>query len=39
MGMGLYIVKRVVKSFDGRIRLVPAPDGFATAMEVRMPNA
>lgn len=39
MGMGLYIVRRVVKSFEGRIRLVEPPDGFATALEVRMPNA
>lgn len=39
MGMGLYIIKRVVKSFDGRIRVVTPPDGFVTAMEVRMPSA
>lgn len=38
MGMGLYIVRRVVKSFDGKIRLVTPPDGYATAMELRMPN-
>jgi signal transduction histidine kinase/anti-sigma regulatory factor (Ser/Thr protein kinase) len=44
MGMGLYIVRRVLESLagekkkgKGRIRVVEPPNGFVTAMEVRIP--
>lgn len=39
MGMGLYIVRRVVKSFGGKAQLVAPPDGFTTTFELRLPNA
>lgn len=34
MGLGLYIVKRVLRSADGDISLVSPPEGFTTAFEV-----
>lgn len=39
MGLGLYIVRRVVRSLKGQAKLVQPPDGFATSIELRLPNA
>jgi signal transduction histidine kinase len=38
MGLGLYIVKRVVRSYKGKARLVAPPDGYATTFELRFKN-
>ena len=39
MGLGLYIVRRVVRSLKGHTKLVTPPDGFSTSIELRFPNA
>jgi signal transduction histidine kinase len=36
-GLGLYIVKRVVRNEGGDIELVEPPEGYATAFEVKYP--
>jgi signal transduction histidine kinase len=38
MGMGLYIVRRVMRSLRGQARLAPAAEGFSTTLELRFPN-
>lgn len=35
VGLGLYVVQRVVESSGGEIEVVEAPDGFETCFEVR----
>lgn len=35
VGLGLYVVKRVVNSSDGEIEVVEPPEGFETCFEVR----
>ena len=37
-GLGLYIVRKVVKDADGEISLVETPDEYETALEVRFPR-
>ena len=37
MGLGLSLVRRGVQAFGGEIELVPAPPGFITCMQVRLP--
>ena len=39
MGLGLYIVRRVLRSYKGQVRLVSPIDGFTTTFELRLPNA
>ena len=38
MGLGLYIVKRVVRSYNGKARLVAPADGYTTTFELRFKN-
>ena len=37
MGLGLTLVRRGAEAFGGRAEVVPAGDGFATAVRVRLP--
>ena len=36
-GLGLYIVREMLEDYDGRIDVVEQPEGFTTAIQVRLP--
>jgi signal transduction histidine kinase len=38
MGLGLPITRRLVSDYDGEVRFVPPSDGYATAVEVVLPE-
>ena len=37
MGLGLTLVRRGAEAFGGRAEVVPAEDGFATTVRIRLP--
>ena len=37
MGMGLALVKRGVETFKGKVRVIDAPPGYSTCMQVTWP--
>ncbi len=39
MGLGLKIVKDIVTSYNGEIRLVPPPKGYRTCFKIELPRA
>jgi signal transduction histidine kinase len=39
MGLGLKVVKDIIDTVDGSIRLEPAPKGFATCFRIEVPEA
>lgn len=39
MGLGLALVRRGAEAFGGKAELVAPPPGFATCIEIRLPNA
>jgi signal transduction histidine kinase len=37
MGLGLSLVKRLIEEIEGKILLIPPPEGFNTCFEIRYP--
>lgn len=35
MGLGLYLVERLMRQFNGSIQVIPAPEGFTTGFQLR----